>query len=875
MIIRCFAATTRSVFAAAAALACLFFVAARAATAQRLSTIVVPTHYTLKLTPDMKTATFSGVETIDVNIKQPTNSITLNAAEIRFQSVAVYPNGPRQTAAVSLDPQKQLATFTFPNQLRAGNATLSIHYTGILNNELRGFYLAKGDDHEYAVTQFEPTDARRAFPCFDEPAFKAAFDITLVVSTGDTAISNSPIVSDTPGPGAGKHTLQFGITPQMSTYLVAFLIGDFECTAGSSDGVSIRVCAPPDKVALTSYALGVAKYMLHYYDNYFGIHYPLKKLDLIAIPNFEAGAMENFGAITFRETDLLLNPKTASIGAKEDVAIDVAHEMSHQWFGDLVTMNWWDNIWLNEGFATWMENKAVALMHPEWDIPQLVAADKEGTLDYDAMPTTHAIRAQANTPAQINQMFDNISYYKAGDVLFTVENYLGPETFRKGVHAYLIAHEYGNADAQDFWNAQTAVSHKPVNKIMDSLVAQPGVPILTFGTPANGTVSVAQRRFYLNPDIKAGLNQKWVLPVCFKTDAGGQDCQLLTPSKTSLKVPAAQLFFANAGAKGYYRSAYTPGVYRDLVAHVETGLAPPERISLSGDEWASVRAGMATVGDYLDLVAALKADPNAEVIANVMEGLSTIEEQLAATPEEKAGLEAWLRRTFSPAYAKLPPPSAGDSPNMRELRAHLFAILGYYGKDPAIIAQANTIAGEYLANPASVDPTLGQTALAIAARNGNAALFDKLQSIYETSTNPQFQIGALRMLAEFENPTLAERSLNYAVSGQVRNQDTAIQLAIALEIPAERDLAWKFIQTHWEQVNAKLTVSMGEDLVAATGGFCSVEARDQVQSFFATHPVPASSLSLKHAVEQIGGCVELRSLQEPNLKRWLAAHSVQ
>jgi aminopeptidase N len=873
----------------AATLACLFLVAFRPAAAQRLPTTVVPTHYTLKLTPDLKTATFSGVETIDVNIKQPVHSITLNAAQIEFQSVVVYPNGPKQTATVSLDPEKEQATFTFPKELAAGSATLSIHYTGILNDELRGFYLSKGDHRDYAVTQFEPTDARRAFPCFDEPAFKAAFDISLVVNKGDTAISNGPIVSDTPGPGAGKHTLVFAATPRMSTYLVAFLVGDFQCAAGEQDGVSIRVCATPDKVALTPYALGVAKYMLHYYDGYFGIHYPLKKLDLIAIPDFEAGAMENFGAITYRETALLLDPKTASLSEKENVAIDIAHEMSHQWFGDLVTMNWWDNLWLNEGFATWMENKAVALMHPEWDIPQQVAADENNTLNYDALPTTHAIRAKADTPAEINQMFDAISYDKAGEVLGMVENYLGPETFRKGVHAYLMAHEYSNATAQDFWNAQTAVSHKPVDKIMDSLVAQPGVPILTFGTPANGSVSVDQKRFFLDPGIKPNPAQKWTLPVCFKTgapgdrssstgwktDSGGQDCELLTPSKTSLKVPAAKLFFANAGAKGYYRSAYPPSVYAGLVAHVESGLTPSERIGLTGDEWARVRADKATVGDYLDLVAALKADPNAEVIANAMGALTAIDERIAATPDEKAALAAWIRRTFSPVYAALPAPSGSDSPNTRELRAHLFGLLGYYGKDPAVLAQARRVAEKYIDNPVSVDPTLAQTALAIAARNGDAALFDELQKVYETSTNPEFQEGALRLLAEFENPALAERALNYDVSGKVRNQDAAIQFAIALEIPAERGIAWQFIQTHWDRVRAQLTTEMGSILVGSSGGFCTAEARDQVQSFYSTHPVPASSMALKHAVEQIDGCIELRSSQEPNLKQWLAEQHLQ
>src|ERR1035437_4082981 len=356
-------------------IASLLLVLMKPACAQRLPATVLPEHYTLTLTPDLKAATFSGVESIDVTVKTPVSSITLNSAEITFQSVPVSAAGQKQNADVSLDAEKQQATFTFPAPIPAGNAKLTIVYTGILNNELRGFYLSKTARRNYAVTQFESTDARRAFPSFDEPAFKATYDITLIVDAGDTAISNTPIESDTPGPAEGKHTLTFFTTPKMSTYLVAFLVGDFQCTTGASDGVTIRSCATPDKVALTPYALDVAKFVLHYYNNYFGIPYPLKKLDLIALPDFEAGAMENFGAITYRETDMLIDPRTASVDAKKMVAIVVAHEMAHQWFGDLVTMQWWDNLWLNEGFATWMENKSVAMMHPEWNIDQLVAAD--------------------------------------------------------------------------------------------------------------------------------------------------------------------------------------------------------------------------------------------------------------------------------------------------------------------------------------------------------------------------------------------------------------------------------------------------------------------------------------------------------------------
>ncbi len=842
------------------------------AAAQRLTGAVTPTHYTLALTPDLKTATFSGDEAIDLTVKEPTRSITLNAIEIAFQSVTITADGREQTAQVSLDEKKQQASFSFPDTISAGSATLKIRYTGILNNELRGFYLSKTAKRNYAVTQFEPTDARRAFPSFDEPAFKAAFDVTLTIDAADTAISNSPIVSDTPGPD-GKHTLRFAATPKMSTYLVAFLVGDFQCTAGEQDGVALRVCSTPDKVALTPYALDVAKYVLHYYNDYFGIPYPLKKLDLIGIPDFEAGAMENFGAITYRETDLLIDAKTASIDARRNVAEVVAHEMAHQWFGDLVTMQWWDNIWLNEGFATWMETKPVAAMHPEWNIPQMVVDGNQDTLNVDAQPTTRAIRAKADTPDEINQMFDGIAYGKAGAVLSMVENYLGKQTFRQGVHNYLAAHVYGNATAEDFWGAQTATSGKPVDKIMESLVAQPGVPILEFGLPAGGKVSVAQRRFFLSPSIKPDPAQKWTIPVCFKGDANGQECRVLTPADKSIEIPAAKLFFANAGGNGYYRAAYAPASYAALAAQAESALTPSERIALIGDEWAQMRADKAKVGDYLDLVAALKNDSDSSVFSAAVGNVGSIADRVASTKEERDALTAWIHGNFAPVYAQLGEPAADDSPNTRELRAQLFSLLTFRGHDSALIAQASQIADRYLADQSSVDATLGQTALVVTAEHGDAALFDRLQKIYESSTNPEIQIQALRLLPQFTDPALLQRALDYAISGKVRNQDAAIQLAIALQIPENRDAAWKFVQSHWSQVQAQLTPEMSNVLVSSAGAFCSAEARDQVKSFFAVHPVPTATVELRHAIEHIDGCIELRRLQEPNLKAWLAAQA--
>ena len=861
----------RSAFLAGAMLACFIPSYVKSANAQRLPSTVIPEHYALTLTPDLKNATFAGVESIDLVLKDPTNSITLNSAEIAFQSVEVTDGGKQQTATVTLDANQQQATFHFSQMLPSGKAKLAIRYTGILNNELRGFYLSKTERRNYAVTQFEATDARRAFPSFDEPALKATFDVSLVIDTGDTAISNSPISNDVPGPGGGKHTITFLTTPRMSTYLLAFLVGDFQCTSGEQDGVAIRSCATPDKVGLTPYSVEVAKFMLHYYNTYFGIPYPLKKLDLIAIPDFEAGAMENFGAITYRETTLLLDQKTASIDARRQVAVDIAHEMAHQWFGDLVTMQWWDNIWLNEGFATWMENKSVAAMYPEWHMDEIVAADLDTTLNIDAAPTTRPIRAKADTPDEINQMFDSIAYNKAGHVLVSVENFVGPENFRRGVHNYLAAHLYSNATAEDFWNAEAAASHKPVDRIMDSLVAQPGVPVLTFGEPTSGEVPVSQMRFYLSPSIQPNGKQKWVLPVCFKMEASGQRCEVLNPDSTKLQVPSDAVFFANAGGTGYYRSIYPTSAYKSLVANVEARFSPPERISMIGDEWARLRANKTSAGEYLNLVAAVKDDPSARVLASALGGISVLYVRVASSPQEKDALAAWIRGTFAPRYAKLGPPSVQDTPNTRELRAQLFGVLGFYGKDPSILAEARALAEKYLADPASVDPTLRETALAVAARNGDAQLFNQLLHVYETSTNPEFQTSALRRLAEFEDPKLVERALDLAVSNKVRNQDAAFQLSMAMTDDQNRRLAWQFIQTHWDQVQAQFTANMGATLVGSTQAFCSQADRDNVERFFAAHKVAASDQALKHAIEHINGCIEFRALQEPELKTWLAS----
>jgi aminopeptidase N len=850
-------------------LAVSFLMLSPAGRAQRLPSVARPQHYTLQLAPSLDTATFTGEETIDLTLAQAVDSIVLNAVELKFDKVTAEVDGKTLTAEVSLDPGQQQATFHFARELPAGPVTLKITYSGILNGGLRGFYLSKTPARNYAVTQFEPTDARRAFPSFDEPAYKATFDVSLIVPKSDTAIANTNIVSDTPGPIAGEHTIRFARTPKMSTYLVAFLVGDFKCLSGESDGVPIRACTTPDKVQYAQFALSGAEFFLHYYDTYFGIKYPMPKLDMIAIPDFEAGAMENFGAITYRETAMLVDEKTASVDAKKAVAVDVAHEMAHQWFGDMVTMDWWNNIWLNEGFATWMSYKPLAAWKPEWEVPQDVATELNNTLDIDAQRVTRTIRARAETPGEINEMFDGITYGKAAAVLSMTENYLGEESFRVGVHRYLQAHMYGNATAEDFWNTLAESSGKPADKIMESLVTQPGEPLLTFGSMRDGRVEATQKRFFLNPRDTTEEEQTWVLPVCMKSSGNTPECPVLSAQTQRFQAPQAPVFYANAGGKGYYRSRYDTASYQQLLRSVETDLTPSERITFLGSQWALSRAGVATVGDFLNLAAAVREDTSPDVIDTVYAALHVIDQQVASTPEEHEGVAAWVRKNFAPALARLGPPAAGDPPAKTELRATLFALLGNVGADPQVIAQAKQISEQYLRNPASVDGTLAARALAIAAQNGDAAFFDQLQRVSETAGDPQLRIQTLQALARFRDAALVTRALNYAVSAKVRNQDSLRLVQIEMSDRRTRDVAWQYIQQNWPRVQAQITMWMGGELVQSTGNFCSAERSSQSAEFFEEHTVQASSHALDRARDSIAACVELRAAQGPNLKQWL------
>jgi aminopeptidase N len=844
------------------------------AAAQRLPGTVVPDSYTLWFAPDLQKDIFRGRETIAVQVKEPTSSITLHAAEIQFGEVRVEAGGRTQPAQVTLDEKAETATFTVPRQVAAGPATIHVTYTGILNDKLRGFYRSEANGRKYAVTQMEATDARRAFPSFDEPIYKATFEIALMIDNGDTAISNGAEVSDVPGPEPGKHTVQFARTKKMSTYLVAMLVGDFMCREreGGVDGTALRICSTPDKLSLTAFALDAAEQQLRFFNDYFGIPYPFGKLDIVAVPDFAAGAMENVGAITFRERLLLVDPERASLGMRKQVAGILSHEIAHMWFGNLVTMKWWDDIWLNEGFATWSESKPVAVWRPEWNVPVDEAAATQSALGLDALRSTRPIRTKVETPEEINEVFDGIAYEKSAAVLRMVEGFVGEEAFRKGVSSYLAKYAYGNAAGEDFWTEMTAATGRPVDRIMRSYVEQPGAPVVIVRNRCTaGTTEIAlrQERFIGAPGA-AAPQQTWTMPVCFKANDGQPRCEVMTERDHTVKAASCDNVFANARSRGYYFSEYTPEVVRSL-GRSAPGLEPVERLGLLGDEWWMVRGGRHDVGVYMDVAASLAEDEAAAVVDAIATRLEFADAYLVRPPE-RPRYAAWIRQRFGPTLNRLGIPGGLRDPDERHSRrATLLELVGVTGNDPGVQRRARELAVGYISQPMSLPGTLAPTVLRVAAAAGDAMLYEQyLAQVQKLAGEPEEYYRFFNALPWFRDAPLVKRTLQFAISPVVRTQDTGALIANLIARPWSQDAAWEFTKTQWPMLVQKLGTFQGiPTIISSLGSMCSRQKAEDVRQFFAKHPVASSERTLAQALERIEVCAALAERQAAPLAAWL------
>ncbi len=863
-----------------AAIAALAAAVATPALAQRLPAIVVPDHYDLHVTPDLARETFDGDATIAVRVLAPTSVVTLHAAGLDIREATLTSRGRTEVVRVTHDQSRETITLSPPAPLDAGPATVRIRYGGSLGDTLRGFYISRANNRKYAVTQLEPTDARRVFPAFDEPAFKATFAVTLTLDAGDTAISNGPLVSDTPGPGPTRHTLRFATSPKMSTYLVALAVGDFACLTGGADGVPIRVCATPDKVHLGRYALGAAEYIMGWLNRYFSIRYPFEKLDIVAVPDFSAGAMENTGAIFYRERLLIVDEQRVSADQRRRVAATLAHEMAHHWFGNLVTMRWWDDVWLNEGLATWMESKPVRAWQPTWRAELVEAGDTERALTLDALRSTRAIRSRAETPQEINELFDAVTYDKSAAVLRMVEELVGAEAFQAGVNRYLAAHAFGNASAEDFWTAIAAAAGQPVDRIMASYVDVKGSPLIDVRAACQDgrlEVTLSAQPFFLDPAPLVGepADVRWQTPVCLKWPAADgtldRTCRLLTGPVHTWQAPGCPAWvFANAGGLGVYRTAYEPDLLRRIAAAADRSLTPVERMSLAGDEWALVRAGRHSIAEYLALAESLAVDPSSRIVSQVTGRLDYVAEYLV-NEDTRPAFQAWVRRTLEPTARALGWHAApGEAEDTDARRARVLFTLGTAGGDAETVRAAREVTSRYLDGGPAPAPATLSTALQLAATGGDAALFDRMLARMRTETEPTAQQRFRNTLTWFGDPSLVERTIALAFSGEIRTQDTPDLLGALLSNRQARPATWRAIKDRWIEIQQRLGVFLGlPNVVGSTSSFCDRQAREDIRRFFETHAVPSAERALGQALESIDACGTLRERSAAGLREFL------
>ncbi len=824
----------------------------------RLPRTVVPERYRLELVPDLASATFTGRVEVAVSVRELTGSVVLNAAELEISSAAfTAPGGTNLAGRVGIDETSQRATITFDDPLEPGAGSLALEFTGILNDKLHGFYRSTytaddGSPRSLATTQFEAADARRAFPCWDEPDFKATFEVTLVVEDGLTALSNGSVVSDE-ALGDGKHRVRFAETMVMSTYLVAFIVGEFDLTeARAVQGVPLRVAAPPGRSHLTPFAVDAGEHALTFLANYFEIPYPADKIDHVAIPDFAFGAMENLGCVTYRETALLVDQSRASQLELQRVATVIAHETAHMWFGDLVTMKWWNGIWLNEAFATFMELKTTDAMRPQWDVWTAFGAGKAAAMVVDGLRSTRPVEFAVGAPAEADAMFDVLTYQKGGSVLRMLEQYLGEEPFRSGIARYLRAHSYANTETTDLWDAIEASSGEPVRAIMDSWIFQGGYPLVTAETGADGrSLVLSQQRFVYDGQP---TDERWSVPLNLRASVGG----VVESHRLLLEGPTTTVSFdgpvewavVNEGGWGFYRVRYGPSLLAALTASELAGIAPLERIGLLGDTWAAVLGGQAPISDWLGLVEALEGEDDPDVWGAALAPLALLE--VVASDTQLPALQAFARRIAAPAFARLGWDAEPGEPDRAAIcRARLLAVLGTVGADPAVRAEAVRRYEADRAGGSAVAPDLRASVVNVVAASGGADAWEAIRQRYATTTNPQEKVRYLYALAQASDPDLLARTLELCLSDAVRNQDAPFVVAMVLANRAGGEMAWDWVTANWDSLLGRYPANLLVRMLEGITALVDPDLASRVEEWLSSAEVPVGGPRIAQLLERM------------------------
>ena len=847
---------------------------------------VKPVSYRLTLEPDLEKFTFEGKETIEIEVVEPTASITLNAIELEIQSCrltagkgdSITPTG------TTFDEAAETATFEFQDPIPAGSASLGIEFTGELNDRLRGFYRSRytdvdGIERYLATAQFEATDARRSFPCWDEPSAKATFDVTLVVPSELEAVSNMPVASATKV-RPGVKSIRYDETPVMSTYLLYFVVGDLTSIEQEAEGGTlVRVWATRGKEEQCRFALEVSVDLLAYFNEYFDIPYPLPKLDHLAIPDFAAGAMENWGAITYREIALLVDPDNSSVSARQRVAGIISHEMAHMWFGNLVTMQWWDDLWLNESFASWMGDKAVDKLFPDWEVwTQFVSNDTNRGLSLDGLKSSHPIEQAVNNPAEIGELFDAISYSKGASILRMLEDFLQEEFFRKGLRRYLKKHEYANARTEDLWAALAEASGQPVGAIMDTWTKQTGYPALDVDVARQDdgvAVTLEQKRFKYEDILgdQEGDASTWQVPVRISTASDARAAtELMEEATTTVSAGStADWVKVNPLQTGFFRVKYPAEELERLQAPVkDLVLDPADRLGIQNDAYALARAGHIPATQFLEIAQAYVNETDATVCGDLATNLGAIDVLLWGEASY-SGFQAFGRRIFQPIGGRTGwDPHDGEREMDALLRSTALSQLSGYG-DEAALREGQARFAKYVDDRGSVAADIRGVVFAAAARMGDRSTYDTIWELHKGSDLPEEKIRLLMSLGSFEQPELLAETLDRSLSDEVRVHDTINVVHSVAGNRFGRDQAWEFLKDNWAEIDRRY----GEggfalmQLVSFTSAFTTEEKREDIERFFRDHPAPAAERTIRQSLERIGINVAWLDRNRDELAAWL------